>query len=168
MWSIRKINKIGKATYYIQKGVEFFMNTLLLFFALPIAVIIISIALQKILRNPLLVAGIIFAIFLIVTFVIGDLNILIATIVYTIISYVTALVTSLICRFLKNGIHNNLGACCNSCNNSNNNGCNNQNNNNNDDDDSEVCGANGITARINVIPNNSGTSGNINGCYRRR
>ena len=37
------------------------MNTLLLFFALPIAVIIISIALQKIFRNPFLVAAIIFA-----------------------------------------------------------------------------------------------------------
>ena len=40
------------------------MNTLLLiFFALPIAVIVISIALQKILKCPVLVAAIIFSIF---------------------------------------------------------------------------------------------------------
>ena len=36
---------------------------LLLFFALPIAVVVISVALQKILRCPILVAAIIFAIF---------------------------------------------------------------------------------------------------------
>ena len=40
------------------------MNILLIFFALPIAVIIISIALQKILKNPKLVAAIIFAVVL--------------------------------------------------------------------------------------------------------
>ena len=56
------------------------MNTLLIFFALPIAVIIISIALQKIFKCPFLVAAIIFAAFLIVTFVIGNLTYLVATI----------------------------------------------------------------------------------------
>ena len=148
------------------------MNTLLLFFALPISVIIISIALQKILRNPLLVAAIIFAIFLIVTFVVGDLNLLIATIVYTIISYITALIVLLICKLLKYGRHNNWNRCCNFYNNSNNNAnaslADNQNNNNDENNDLQVLGANGISARINVIPNNNGTSGNINGCYRRR
>ena len=39
------------------------MNILLIFFALPIATIIISIALQKIFKCPPLVAAIIFAIF---------------------------------------------------------------------------------------------------------
>ena len=38
------------------------MNILLLFFAIPIAVIIFSIALQKILKCPFIVAGIIFSI----------------------------------------------------------------------------------------------------------
>ena len=47
---------------------------LLIFFALPLATIIISIALQKMLKCPFLVAGIIFAIFLVVTFVIGNLT----------------------------------------------------------------------------------------------
>ena len=66
------------------------MNVLLLFFALPLAIIIISIALQKILKNPILVAGIIFSIFLIITFVINNINFLIATIIYTLISYLSA------------------------------------------------------------------------------
>ena len=74
------------------------MNTLLIFFALPIAIIIISIALQKIFKCPFLVAGIIFAIFLIVTFTIGNLNYLVATIAYTILAFITAILTNIICR----------------------------------------------------------------------
>lgn len=77
------------------------MNILLIFFALPIATIIISIALQKIFKCPPLVAAIIFAIFLIVTFIIGDLNFLIATIAYTIISFITAAIVCLICRLIR-------------------------------------------------------------------
>lgn len=77
------------------------MNILLIFFALPIATIIISIALQKIFKCPPLVAAIIFAIFLIVTFIIGDLNFLIATIAYTIISFITASIVCLICRLVR-------------------------------------------------------------------
>ena len=78
------------------------MNTLLLiFFALPIAVIVISIALQKILKCPFLVAGIIFAIFLVVTFIIGNLIYLVAAIAYAILAFITAVITKLICRILK-------------------------------------------------------------------
>ena len=78
------------------------MNMLLLiFFALPIAVIIVSIALQRILKSPILVAAIIFSIFIVVTFIVADLNLLIATIIYTIISYITAIIVCLICRFLR-------------------------------------------------------------------
>lgn len=77
------------------------MNILLIFFALPIATIVISIALQKILKCPALVAAIIFSIFLIVTFVINNLNFLIAAIVYAIISFITASIVCLICRLLS-------------------------------------------------------------------
>lgn len=72
------------------------MNILLIFFALPIAVIILSIALQKLLKCPALVAAIIFAIFLIVTFVINNLQLLIAAIVYAILSFITAYITCLV------------------------------------------------------------------------
>ena len=82
------------------------MNILLIFFALPIATIIISIALQKIFKCPILVASIIFAIFLIVTFVIGSLEFLIAAIIYTIISYITAVIVCILNRFFDR-IRNN-------------------------------------------------------------
>ena len=138
------------------------MNNLLLFFALPIAVIIISIALQKILRNPILVAGIIFSIFLVVTFIIGDLNFLVATIIYTILSFITAIIVLLICKFLRD-INNN-----NNCKN-----CDGNNINQpitiDNDENRETNGnfSNGALTRINVIPNNN-SSGNICGNYRRR
>ncbi len=77
------------------------MNLLLLFFALPIAVVIVSIALQKIFKCPFLVAGIIFAIFLVVTFVIGDLTYLVATIAYTILAFITAVLTRIFGRILR-------------------------------------------------------------------
>ena len=201
------------------------MNILLIFFALPIATIIISIALQKILKCPVLVAAVIFAIFLIVTFIINNLTFLVAAIVYAIISFITAILTYIICRFL-NTYHNN--NCCRdnnyncNCNNTQNdlltissncrnngngelltissNGCGNTNelltissnnnrnenrncncncNNNNCDnncscnccsDNNTINFANGVSARINVIPNNNnnGQTGCISGCYRRR
>lgn len=84
------------------------MELLLIFFALPLAVIIISIALQKIFKNPILVSSIIFAIGLIVTFIIGNLIILVITIIYTIISYVTAFITYLICKWFREENKGNL------------------------------------------------------------
>lgn len=92
------------------------MNTLLIFFALPIAVIIISAILEKILDNPIAVASLIFAIFLIVTFTAFDETFLIATLVYTILAFITALVVCLIkdrggncniCNILSNATQNN-------------------------------------------------------------
>lgn len=107
------------------------MNILLIFFALPIATIIISIALQKIFKCPPLVAAIIFAIFLIVTFIIGDLNFLIATIAYTIISFIAASIVCLICRLgrrLRNTDNNDCNcSICNKRRNRNSCGCENNN-----------------------------------------
>ena len=141
------------------------MNNLLLFFALPIAVIIISIALQKILRNPVLVAGIIFSIFLVVTFIIGDLNFLVATIIYTIISFITAIIMFLICKFLRDfnnndkcRMHDNMNQTITIDNDENINVGNNETNG---------IFNNGISTRMNVIPNNYNSS-NICGNYRRR
>ena len=160
------------------------MNTLLIFFALPIAVIIISIALQKILKCPALVAAIIFAIFLIVTFIVNNLNFLIAAIVYAIISFITAYITCFIGRLLAR--IGNIGCCDrrNPC------GCREDNGRNNDvltisnvQNDNSGCGCqqndngctyqisnlDGLSARINIIPNNNcNNNNNINGCCRRR
>lgn len=91
------------------------MNTLLIFFALPIATIIISIAVQKILKCPPLVAAIIFAIFLVVTFIIGDLTFLVSTVVYTIISFITAVIVCFICRIVERSRRNYCNNNCDSC-----------------------------------------------------
>lgn len=78
------------------------MNTLLIFFAFPIAVIIISAILQKVLNSPIAVAALIFAIFLIVTFAAFDETFLIATFIYTIIALITALIVRFICESNSN------------------------------------------------------------------
>ena len=96
------------------------MNLLLIFFALPLATIVFSIALQRVLDNPILVASIIFSIFLIVTFVIGDLNLLIATIIYTILSFITAIIVKYIDE--NNDNNNENDGNNQSCNNNVNNG----------------------------------------------
>ena len=65
------------------------MNTLLLFFALPVATVILAIVLQKILNNPLLVAATFFAIYLVYA------------IIYTILAYITAILVNAICKILR-------------------------------------------------------------------
>lgn len=77
------------------------METLLLFFALPVATIILAIVLQKILNNPLLVAATFFAIYLIVTFAAFDTSFLVYAIIYTILAYITAILVKTICCIIK-------------------------------------------------------------------
>lgn len=88
---------------------------LLIFFAIPLAVIIFSIALQKILKCPPLVAGIIFAIGIIVTFILGNTIFLVATVIYTLISYIVAIITCLITKYFCNANIDNtcIKKCCN-------------------------------------------------------
>lgn len=88
------------------------MTNLLIFFALPIATIIISIALQKIFKCPFLVAAIIFAIFLVVTFILGNLIYLVATIAYTILAFITAVLTNIVCRILRELDRREKSHCC--------------------------------------------------------
>lgn len=160
------------------------MNTLLIFFALPIAIIIISIALQKIFKCPFLVDGIIFAIFLIVTFAIGNLNYLVATIAYTILAFITAILTNIICRILREldrreEANNNSGNLLTISSN----GCNGVENDlltinasypNNNSNNTGSCSCNtsndSIAVRAKVIPNNNtnGRTGSFCGCFRRR
>lgn len=92
-------------------------TNLLIFFAIPLAVIIFSIALQKIIKNPFLVAGIIFSSLLIIVLALLDTVYLIAVVAYTILSFVTAVLTLLLCRWLVNNQICN--AICNSNSNSN-------------------------------------------------
>lgn len=155
---------------------------LLLFFALPILVIVVSIALQRLLKCPPLVAAIIFAIFLVVTFIVGNLSFLIAALIYAIISFITAIIVAIICKLRERRRENcNYEECCcqrnwnnndlltiqSQCSNNNNgnlltissNGCNGESTSNN-----------GVNARIRVIPNENtnGRTGCICGSFRRR
>lgn len=68
-------------------------NILLLFFAIPIAIIILSIIFETLINCPIKIAGITFSILLIVTFAIGDETLLIFTILYTILSFIVAWIT---------------------------------------------------------------------------
>lgn len=78
------------------------MNNLLIFFALPVATIIFAVALQKILRSPFLVAAVVFAAFLIVTFAAFDVSFLVFAILYALLALITALITRFICCLIRN------------------------------------------------------------------
>ena len=152
------------------------MTNLLIFFALPIATIIISIALQKILKCPFLVAAIIFAIFLVVTFIVGNLIFLVATIAYTILAFITAVLTKIFCRILRelddresncgfrNGRNRNsnnetqLLSITGSC------GCNNNNNDNGNLLTISSNGCNGTENELLTINSSYGTNNNSCSC----
>lgn len=78
------------------------MNLLLIYFALPLATIILAAVLQKLIKSPILVAAIFFAIYLIVAFAVFDAVFLIAAIVYTFLAYVTAAIVKILCWFFRN------------------------------------------------------------------
>ena len=149
---------------------------LLIFFAIPILVIVVSISLQKLLKCPGLVAAIIFAIFLVITFIVGNLIFLVAAIIYAIISFITAVIICLIDRWRERNRcrqgERETDCCWNSnsdtifadgeiaiANNFNNSNCECNNNS-----------SNRVNARVNVIPNpnTNGRTGCICGNYRRR
>ena len=115
------------------------MNILLIFFAIPIAVIIVSAILQKLLNSPVAVAALIFAIFVVVTFAAFDATFLIATLAYTILAFITALFVKFICRI---------------------------NNNDNDDDENNGCGC--LNNILGVNENNSNSNNSSCGCNRYR
>lgn len=99
------------------------MNILLMFFALPVATVLLAIVLQKIIRSPLLVAATFFAIYLIVTFAAFDISFLVYAILYTILAYVTAVLTKLVCNIIhtcRNINSNSLSTIANVINNINN------------------------------------------------
>lgn len=83
------------------------MNLILFLFIFPIAVIIFSIALQKILKNPFLVSAIILAVFLIITFTVYGVGFLIAAFIYAIIALITAYIVSVFCRISNRTIEIN-------------------------------------------------------------
>lgn len=83
------------------------MNTLLLFFALPVATILLAIVFEKILRSPILVAIMTFAIYLIVAFSAFDSTFLIYSILYTILALIAAYLAEIFFRRYRHMNSNN-------------------------------------------------------------
>lgn len=80
------------------------MNNLLLFFALPIATIIIAAVLERcVCHSPCAIGALALAIFLIVTYVFFDSSFLIFALIYTVLAYLSALIT----RFIRNLLNDN-------------------------------------------------------------
>ena len=77
---------------------------ILFFVIFPIAVILISIVLQRFLRSPILVAILVFAVFLILAYTAFTPDFVLNALVYAIIAFITAYIFRLICC-LKNKIH---------------------------------------------------------------
>ena len=97
--------------------------TVLFFVVLPLATILISIVLQRLLKSPILVAILVFAVYLILSFTVFDAEFLVAAVIYAIIAFITAAIFKLICclkrRFDLNDC--NVSNICGDLNNSNNN-----------------------------------------------
>ena len=84
---------------------------LLLFFAIPVATIILAVVWQRIIRSPTLVALTAFAIFLIITFAAFDSSFLINAIIYTTLAYIAAWIAKFVCDNIReNSILRNISA----------------------------------------------------------
>ncbi len=77
---------------------------ILFFVIFPIAVILISIVLQRILKSPILVAILVFAVFLILAYTAFTPDFVLNALVYAIIAFITAYIFRLACC-LKDKIH---------------------------------------------------------------
>lgn len=131
------------------------MDILLIFFAIPFVVIVISIALQKILKSPILVAAIIFSIVLLIAIILSNTTLLVASVFYGILSFIVAFIVCILCRIIRN---------TNPCRNTLNIAATlNPDSTQTISSESENEAAN---ANTNVINDNS--SGTFCGCYRRR
>lgn len=97
------------------------MDSILLFFVFPLTTIVIAIALQRLLDNPLLVGAIAFSIFLLVSYISysGSSQAIIASIVYGILAFLAAYLSRLISNLRNNG---NINSSQNGTNNNNSNG----------------------------------------------
>lgn len=155
------------------------MNVLLIFFAIPLAVIILSVILESFINCPLKVAGIFFAIFIVLAFGFGGTaELIVAAIVYTFISFITAVIIRYIINRRCNCCENDDNNCrtCNNCNSCNSCSTNNLNNLNNLDLNtintlnnlSRIsAGLNNNIENQNVLSESSNFNNNINNTCRR-
>lgn len=138
------------------------MDTILIFVVLPLATIIFSIALQKLLKCPILVSAIIFAIFLILTYTTFGTDFIIFAILFAILAFITAYLVNFISRILTRLSTINTGEVCANNNDNTNTTCNDWscscNNNNNER----------VILNAEVLPAGNGNAGTFRGGFRRR
>lgn len=77
------------------------MNNLLIFFALPLATIIIAVILERLWKNYILVTLFTFAIYLIVAFSVGNATLLVLVIAYTFLAFIAAFLSMLFRKINK-------------------------------------------------------------------
>lgn len=129
--------------------------TLLIFFAVLFATIVLAILVNRIVRCPILVGFAFFSVALLIAVILSNTTLIILAIVLGIIAFLAAFLDCVLMN--SNCFRNN--SCLNCHNPYENNSC---NNNNNDDDTLTIVNSNGeIVARIN---GNSVSCNNNNGC----
>lgn len=144
------------------------MNNLLIFFAIPLATIIIAVVLERLWKNYILVTLFAFAVFLVVAFAVGDTTLLVLVIIYTVLAFIAAFL-SMIFRKINKKLK-----CLEDVSNTenDNNHCKCHNNNvvedisgtNNCDNSQNLA----INARVAPNSLNNGRTGTFRGQYRRR
>ena len=127
---------------------KYIMNVLLVFFAIPLAVIVISIALEKLLDCPILVGAIVFSILLLIAVIFSNTIYFILTVIYTLLAFLTAWITKLMYKFILR-----LKNCNNNC---------------NTGDNNQELTVNGRVRVLDSNNNNQNNSETFCGCYRRR
>ena len=152
------------------------MNNLLVFFALPLATVIIAVVLERIWKNYILVTLFTFAVYLIVAFALGDATLLVLVIIYTFLAFIAAFLSMLFRKLSKK--LRNLEAVGGAededddNNRKNRHRCRNNNDVGNITDSNNCCCNNSQNLAINatVTPNsgNNGRTGTFRGQYRRR
>jgi hypothetical protein len=87
------------------------MNNLLIFFALPVATIILAVVFERLWKCYKLVTATIFAIYLIVTFAVFDESFLIYAFIYTLLAYVASYISMALRRVSERLSENTFNAC---------------------------------------------------------
>ena len=88
------------------------MNLLLFLFAIPFAIIIFSIILQKLIHSPTLVALAVFSIFIILAITVFDETFFILAVIYAILAYITAVLTRIVKSFISRCVNNQQACSC--------------------------------------------------------
>ena len=146
------------------------MNNLLIFFAIPLATIIIAVVLEWIWKNYILVTLFAFAVFLIVAFAVGDATLLVLVIIYTILAFLASFLSMIFrkinkrLRCLEEAANEENDTHCKCQNNNDVSNVNKTNNCNHSNNTQNIS----IDAQVRPNSSNNGRTGTFRGQYRRR